>query len=88
MTAHVAVKDGELVLQAADITVNGEKLPQEFVDALGNENLPNLHFNSDDLEKFEIVGDQLILTPLAVEAAEPAGALEDEDSEKPSDELE
>ena len=89
VTAHVAVNDGELVLQAADITVNGEKLPQEFVDVLGNENLPNLHFDSDDLEKFEIVGDQLILTPLAVEAAAaPAGELEAEGSEVPGDELE
>ncbi len=66
LTAQVSLNDGDLVVQAADITVNGEKLPQEFVDVLGNGILTNVHINSDDVEKVEIVGDQLILTPVGV----------------------
>ena len=87
LTAHVSLKDGHLHLQAADIIVNGEKLPPEFVEALGTEN-GAITLNADgDFEKVEIVGDQLILTPLAVEAAAaPAGELEAE--EVPGDELE
>ena len=87
VTAHVSAKDGELILQATDITVNGEKLPQQFVDVLGNEKLTNVRFNSDDLEKLEVVGDKLILTPIGFEAAaEPAGELKAQGSEVPSGE--
>jgi|GEM_PF-7094994 len=89
LTAHVSLKDGHLHLQAADIIVNGEKLPPEFVNALGTEN-GAITLNADgDFEKVEIVGDQLVLTPTVGEAAsQPAVELEAESSEEPSGELE
>lgn len=84
MTAHVSLDNGYLVVQAADVTVNGEKLPPQVIDALGNENLAkeankdaNVTVYLEKLEKIEIVGDQLILTPVgAGEAQDVAEALD------------
>ena len=89
LTAQVSLNDGHLVVQATDITVNGEKLPPQIADALGTENTA-INLNADgDFEKVEIVGGKLILTPVGFEAAnESPRELEAEGSEVPSGELE
>ena len=69
ITAHVSLDDGFLLVRAADITVNGEKLPEEFVEAMKQENLAkSLNTNPDtrkrlrEFESIEIVDDKVIIT--------------------------
>jgi hypothetical protein len=73
-TLNASMESGVLVVTLADAEVNGEKLPQQFIDAMANENLAKEMYknpeNAKTMGRFEdirIEDDKVILTLKPVE---------------------
>jgi len=76
-TLDASMEDGILIVTLVDAEVNGEKLPQQFIDGIGNENLAKDMYknaeNAKTLRRFEdvrIEGDKVILTLKPTDDAE------------------
>ena len=72
IAADVSLEDGILIVTLADAEVNGQQVPQQFRDAMSQQNLAKDLYNDPEvartLGKFEslvIDGEKIILTPKA-----------------------
>jgi hypothetical protein len=79
VTLSASMEDGVLIVKLEDAKVNGESLPEPFLDGLRNQNLAKDVYkdpeNAELLRKFErltIEDDRIILKPRAVQPSEPA----------------
>jgi hypothetical protein len=73
-TLNASMEGGVLIVTLTDAEVNGEKLPQQFIDAMANENLAKEMYknpeNAKTMRRFEdirIEDDKVILTLKPVE---------------------
>ncbi|MEO8496414.1 MAG: hypothetical protein ABI614_15205, partial [Planctomycetota bacterium] len=69
-TFNVTLENGVLIVTLKDANVKGEKLPQQFIDAMGKENLakdaykdPEVAATLSRIESLSIEHDKIILKP-------------------------
>ena len=77
ITMNVSLQDGVLVVTVDDASVNGESVPEQFMQGLRKQNLAAEAYKNTDavkvlqrIERLEISGDTIVLTPKSTDDIE------------------
>lgn len=91
-TFNVSLENGVLIVTLADATFKGEKLPPQFMEAMGKENLakemykdPEMAKTLGRIESISIEHDKIVLKPRAAKANTEAEGMDTGDDPASSD---